>query len=435
MSTINALISWPSAPLTDSLVRRAIAAISLPVAFISQEQLNLSPSPLLQWSTYDHIDHELVHCKRDSVLSSSYIFRKALIRKHYLSYIIQSYTKKYPDSILHQAFPRTFQVEISFADELDEMWTDELWELGEDLDSGHSGWILKPGMADRGMGIRIFHSKENLQQIFEEFEHSDSEDGSETQDVPDTSVVTSQLRHFVIQEYIDTPLLLDPSETLEKGSSGESLSGRKFHLRVYCVAKGNIQLYVYKRILALFSSMPYLPLSSQSSDIDLKAHLTNTSLQTELGDSNVRLLDELQGCHILSDGSGKTLTSSDIAELVTEISTVLADVFRAASQNPVHFQPLPNAFELYGVDFLVCHTPEDADKRFHVKILELNSEPAIELTGPRLTWILEDLFESIAKVCVEPFFSDRKDAEPWIVSEVKHNLLKCMDENIRSPET
>lgn len=110
---------------------------------------------------------------------------------------------------------------------------------------------------------------------------------------------------------------------------------------MYCVAKGDIQLFVYKRILALFSSVPYLPLSSQaaeSSDIDLKAHLTNTSLQAELGDSNVRLLDELQGFHILSDETGKTLTSSDIDGLVTEISTVLADVFRAAAQNPVHFQ-------------------------------------------------------------------------------------------------
>lgn len=144
MPTISALVSWPSAPLTDALVRRALAAVSLPVTFISQDQLNPAPAPLLQWSTYDHIDHELVHFKRDSVLSSSYIFRKALIRKHYLSRIIQSYTTKYPHSILRQAFPRTFEVELSFADELDEMWTDELWDLGQDLDSGHAWWILKP---------------------------------------------------------------------------------------------------------------------------------------------------------------------------------------------------------------------------------------------------------------------------------------------------
>ena len=144
MSTINAFVSWPSAPLTDSLVHKAIAKTSLPVNFVSQDQLKDHPTPLLQWSTYDHIDHELVHFERDAVLSSSYIFRKALIRKHYLSRIIQSYAKKYPESTLSHAFPRTFEIELSFADELDEMWTDELWDLGEDLDSGKSWWILKP---------------------------------------------------------------------------------------------------------------------------------------------------------------------------------------------------------------------------------------------------------------------------------------------------
>jgi len=75
----------------------------------------------------------------------------------------------------------------------------------------------------------------------------------------------------------------------------------------------------------------------------------------------------------------------------------------------------------------------DTGKKFQVKILEINSEPAIELTGPRLTWILEDLFVSMAKVCVEPFFTEAYVEEPWAVGEVKHNLLKCLDEDIRGP--
>jgi len=55
-------------------------------------------------------------------------------------------------------------------------------------------------MADRGMGIRLFHSKEDLQQIFELFEEdSDGSDGDERNDGSATDIVTSQLRHFVIQ--------------------------------------------------------------------------------------------------------------------------------------------------------------------------------------------------------------------------------------------
>lgn len=97
-------------------------------------------------------------------------------------------------------------------------------------------------------------------------------------------------------------------------------------------------------------------------------------------------------------------------------------------------QPIPNAFELYGVDFLVIHSSEHAKSTlqhptFQVKVLEINAEPAIELIGPRLTWILEDLFVAIGKVCVEPFFSNKlpQNMERWPVGGARFGLLKCLD--------
>jgi tubulin--tyrosine ligase len=68
---------------------------------------------------------------------------------------------------------------------------------------------------------------------------------------------------------------------------------------------------------------------------------------------------------------------------------------------------------------------------FQVKILEINAEPAIELTGVRLTWILEDLFVAIGKVCVEPFFREDKVDDEWRVGDVRHNFVKCLDEEVR----
>ncbi|KIM48050.1 hypothetical protein M413DRAFT_439754 [Hebeloma cylindrosporum] len=429
---VNAFVSWPSAPLTNSLVHKALTSISTPSPLIFKERVERADDPLLQWCTYDDMDHELAHEQRNSVLSSSYTFRKALIRKHFLSRIIQSYLKKHPGSILRDAVPRTFEIEISFADELDEMWTDELWELGDELELKCSWWILKPGMADRGMGIRIFHTKDELVRIFEEFDGEGSGDDESTEH-GGTAVVTSQLRHFVIQEYLTDPLLLDPTQVLDKTRKVDTLSGHKFHLRVYCVSKGDIQLYLYTRILALFSPVPYRHLSSSTgpSEIDLRSHLTNTSLQSECGEANVRLLDELEGCHFLSGGEDQQLCAADIDDLVSQIRNVLTDTFNSALQHPIHFQPLPNAFELFGVDFLVSHIPSTG---LQVKLLEVNAEPAVELTGPRLTWILEDLFISMAKVCVEPFFTDRMDLgiEGWEIGEERHNLIKCMDENVRA---
>jgi tubulin--tyrosine ligase len=78
-----------------------------------------------------------------------------------------------------------------------------------------------------------------------------------------------------------------------------------------------------------------------------------------------------------------------------------------------------------------------------VHLLELNAEPAIELTGPRLTWILEDLFAAIARVCVQPFVHRASageaeiteeevtsDGDMWLGGE-RYGLRKCLDLEVR----
>ncbi|RXW24760.1 hypothetical protein EST38_g1058 [Candolleomyces aberdarensis] len=375
-SSFSAFIDWPDAPLTASLVRSALKDLS-PTHVDSPIQTG----NLLQWSTYDSIDHEQGLTRPKQVLSSSYTFRKALIRKHFLSRVIHAYLTKHPDSPLKRAIPATHELEISFADELDEMWTDELWELGEKLDGGDSWWILKPGMADRGMGIRIFNSKEQLQEIFEGFESDEkSDDDSEGQTkASDTAVVTSQLRHFVVQEYLPNPLIFDPHEVSLQGSpKGGALEGHKFHLRVYCVAAGALKVYVYTRILALFAPVPYTEPQAQDGEIDLGPHLTNTSLQTELGEENVRLFDELIGCRIMSNDQ-RAFTADDLQDILVQISDALGKTFQAAVDSPVHFQPLPNAFELYGVDFLVADNQpnENGSSRFQKqKLVSMDPGPS-----------------------------------------------------------
>lgn len=248
MKQFTVLVDWPSAPLTDALIRKSLASLDpTPSIITSLKNVNLTSltGGLLQWSSYDYIDHDLTHSppSNTTILSSSYIIRKALIRKHYLSQCIHNYMTKYTSSVLSRAAPKTWNVDISFADELDEMWGDELWDLGRELEKKdpRAWWILKPGMADRGMGIRLFHTKDDLTSIFESFEEDeedeeDEADGEESQERSNTAVVASQLRHFVIQvswlillmkaepkfaflilpwyyqEYLADPLLFDPSE-------------------------------------------------------------------------------------------------------------------------------------------------------------------------------------------------------------------------------
>ena len=199
--------SYPTAPFTETLVKDALRKVyaSKELQFLDatpESELIPKPTRVLQWMAYDDTNHALTLARGRTVLSSSYAIRKSLIRKHFLQRLVAGYVAKHGvDSALGRGVPTSWDAEITFADDLDELWADDLYELGllldeneEKSDEERKWFILKPGMADRGMGIRIFASKDGLQEILEGFDEEADDD-----DDDDTNVVASQLRHFVIQ--------------------------------------------------------------------------------------------------------------------------------------------------------------------------------------------------------------------------------------------
>ena len=132
-----------------------------------------------------------------------------LTAQNHLAHTIASYVAKHPESMLSRATPATYAFSLAHADELDELWADELYDLGAALDGDEERWyILKAAMADRGQGIRLFSSREQLEAIVAEFEALDeSDDEDEASDVAAasgmmaraTGVSLSSLRDFVVQ--------------------------------------------------------------------------------------------------------------------------------------------------------------------------------------------------------------------------------------------
>ncbi|MCJ1399431.1 hypothetical protein MMC11_002633 [Xylographa trunciseda] len=320
-------------------------------------------------------------------------------------------------------------------------------------------WILKPSMSDRGQGIRLFSTEAELQAVFEEWEAENPEEGSEgdadeevngTLDsatpspnviesdlselilssamVEDKSspafpapamthgsgIITSQLRHFVAQPYI--PPLLFPE-----------LGNRKFHIRTYVLAVGALKVYVYREMLALFAAVPYVkpgavptdpddggiaddraskdePTGSSepegSPSLDMRSHLTNTCLQdgTRAG-SVLRFWDLPTTLPVPS--SAAPLPASTPADwragVFAAICTSTAALFEAAAAQPTTFQPLPNAFEVFGVDWVV-------DASGAVWLLEVNAFPDFGQTGGELRGVVEGLWEGVVGVAVGDFF-------------------------------
>lgn len=364
----------------------------------SVSDLPNSSSPIFQYRAYERLDFEHLMSHPSASLANAYIIRKALIRKHYLSNTVSNWVAKHPDSLLRNHFKFAFDFELDYAEFLDDALL-EAYELRDSLeknlerpDAEKEWWILKPGMSDRGQGIRLFSTEDQLREIFEEWEdnESDEESGSERPDDekdPEvrevTGVITSQLRHFIAQPYIDPPLLLPSS------------SNRKFHIRTYVLATGSLKVYVFKEMLALFAAKAYCPPSEVEDEIaDLARHLTNTCFQ-EGGSTNegsVRRFWQL-------DYHVPGLSPDWKEKIFDQICGITGEVFEAAARGMmIHFQTLPNAFELFGVDFLV-------DENGTAWLLELNAFPDFAQTGEDLSEVVVGrLFEETVDVAVKPFF-------------------------------
>ena len=193
---------------------------------------------LLQIRSYETLDFEHALASSSSSnptsLINAYIIRKALIRKHYLSNLIHHYTAKNGTSHLLTHFKPAEDFELDYAEFLDEALV-ECFELRASLERNRERregrdmewWILKPGMSDRGQGIRLFCGEEELTEIFEEWDGEESGDEVEEEEVVESEgeingdgeivgdganaadrdyIVTSHLRHFVVQPYIHPPL-------------------------------------------------------------------------------------------------------------------------------------------------------------------------------------------------------------------------------------
>ncbi|TGO26326.1 hypothetical protein BPAE_0062g00480 [Botrytis paeoniae] len=368
----------------------------------SLSDLPTPDSPYLHISSYETIPFDEITSKPTTSLTNAYVIRKALIRKHYLSETSHIWCVKNPDSILKTNIKRAEHFEVDYAEFLDDAVV-ECWDLKEsftrnekvDEEGGNASdrewWILKPGMSDRGQGIRLFSSYEELLAIFEGWEEDAPDSDKEDEEVENHDdeekdyIQTSHLRHFLAQPYIHPPLLLAPD------ADTTAPKNTKFHIRTYVLASGALDIYVYRSMLALFASSAYIPpwssSSSSSGEIDLNPHLTNTCIQTSDSKKNA--------VHLLSS---LPFPASLHEKIQTQISKLTAEIFVAAAKEmSIHFQPLPNAFEAFGLDFLV-----DADGE--VWLLEVNAFPDFGQSGEECKAAVEGFWKEVVGKSVGGFF-------------------------------
>jgi tubulin--tyrosine ligase len=216
-------------------------------------------------------------------------------------------------------------------------------------------------MTNQARGILVFNQLESLKEALRA-------DGAD------------EVREWVLQRYVHRPLLV---------------GGRKFHLRMYAAAVGALSVHVFPEVLTLFSLEPYTDDPSQ-----LAAHLTNTCCQSPSGPEQhaaaVGLLSDLPA-RVAAEGLlSLDEASARCARAFQDSAALVGEAFAAVSAE-LAFMPLPNAFELFGMDLLV-----DAD--WHVWLLEANAEPDFVQTGQALRSVVEGVVEGALVLSLDQAF-------------------------------
>lgn len=183
---------------------------------------------------------------------------------------------------------------------------------------------------------------------------------------------------IVLQRYIE-PLLINEC---------------KFHLRVFVLVVGNIEVYVSPDFLAIFSLEKYT-----SQDLsNTRAHLTNIAYQ------EIQSIEDQQRCMRSLDETEKDLVDSGlvdsiplaqlkIKEIKERVFEMVKDTLEAVSSE-LTFQARSNCFEIFGFDFMI--SPD-----WNIWLLEANSQPDLAKAGDRLQPIIDSIIADTAAITTD----------------------------------
>ncbi|CEM20907.1 unnamed protein product [Vitrella brassicaformis CCMP3155] len=227
-------------------------------------------------------------------------------------------------------------------------------------------WIVKPGeYSNRGNGIKITNRLEDVEMMV------GGRDGKST----------------IIQKYIERPFLVH---------------GRKFDIRVYGLMVEEhrsaqeviVRAYMYRDGYLRTSSETYRP-----DCFDRMIHLTNDAVQKK-SESYGRFEAANKLSYAEFQKYLDTCRPKDqvvIQEhLVTQMQQIMADTFRAAAAN-MNTNRRQHSFEIFGYDFMV-------DESNKVWLLEINTNPCLELSSAWLAHIIPLMIEHTIRVAVDPLF-------------------------------
>lgn len=243
---------------------------------------------------------------------------------------------------------------------------------------GQNLWIIKPSECDRGQGVEIFRSLDELGRILAMFSkgyrlaeytsmnYDDADQGSPAlkEGAVQGKYRDAKITQFVIQKYIERPALY---------------KGYKFDIRSHAVLTQDRQLYIFRDSYIRLSSLPF-----EVSKVNYFAHLCNTAVNLKsqnfgkVAEANVISIGELSSFFKSQEKDNPSCSIQDFEEyFFQEIKKLVKRSFDAMFSNRKNLlnpEQLPNLFEMFGFDVMV-----DAD--YKCWLIEANFIPGLTDDG------------------------------------------------------
>jgi tubulin--tyrosine ligase len=313
-------------------------------------------------------------------IASSFCVRKGLGRKGAMAERLAAHAARCALCPLRTQLPETVLVDTYTAFHARPSWLDARSALSEALSDAHDAvtaggpaarWILKPSITNKGAGI-VFCADFDA--------------------VRAAVCAERDVCAWVLQRYEPAPLLLNPRSP--RAGDGAH-PAHKFHVRLYVLAVGALDVHVFREALLLFAPAPFAGAQFD----DAAAHLTNSCVGAGHAAWHerdmVRALSELPAL-LARDGvvADAAAGRAWAARAFRDMCAAVAHAFSALEGDVAGYMPAPLCFEVYGVDFLLT-----SDGR--AVLLEFNPSPDIAQTGTRLNPVIDAMIEGAVRVAVD----------------------------------
>ncbi len=244
--------------------------------------------------------------------------------------------------------------------------------------AGTNMWILKPSRSDRGRGIEIFRTLEELEQFLEMYvsgctlaKYSDinySDDAEASPSLIEGAINTEDQKRivdeFVIQKYMEKPALI---------------KGYKFDIRPHGLITQDRKLYLFKAL--------YGRAASQQFSTDKKnyfSHLTNWSVGVLSKNydkvfalnclTHEELVHYLKELHTNSKNEVSGNFEDYIFGKIAKLVMLFHRSFYKDGRDLLNPQEIPNVFEIFGYDIML-------DEKMHCWFIEANESPGLDDEG------------------------------------------------------